>query len=125
KNRTRKTKRWLGWLTFYMMVFGQMSFAQINHTQDFTSNNGGYTGNFTQFTGTTACGGEGGAMRRNMYGTGANATGELITPLLGVSSGLVATVSFDYKVANWSANTVGTPASDFTITVQYGATATG
>src|SRR5690554_3529994 len=28
KNRKQKTKRWLGWLTFCMMVFGQMSFAQ-------------------------------------------------------------------------------------------------
>src|SRR5690554_1012446 len=31
KNRTRKTKRWLGWLAFGMMIcFGQMSFAQVS-----------------------------------------------------------------------------------------------
>src|SRR5690606_7839172 len=39
KNRTRKTKRWLGLLTFCMMLFmGQMGLAQSIATQTFSAN---------------------------------------------------------------------------------------
>src|SRR5690606_6762700 len=37
KNRTRKTKRWLALLTFCMMLFGQMSFAQVQVGYDTTA----------------------------------------------------------------------------------------
>ncbi|MEZ4839069.1 GEVED domain-containing protein [Flavobacterium sp.] len=110
------------WMIFIMLFSYDVS-AQFNYLQNFTSNNGSFTGNFTQFTGTTSCGGAGGAMRRNLY-SGA-ATGELISPLIGTSNGNQVAFSFDYKVANWSANTTGTTGNWGSFDVQYGESAAG
>ncbi|MBK7963856.1 MAG: hypothetical protein IPK10_00015 [Bacteroidetes bacterium] len=62
-------------------------------------------------------------MRRNLY-SGAT-TGNMVSPSVGTSIGGLVTVSYKYKVANWSANTVGTPNPWGSFNVQYGATATG
>jgi hypothetical protein len=61
-------------------------------------------------------------MRRNLWN--AVTTGQLISPSVGISNGMSATISYSYKAANWSANTVA--ATNWgTFDVQYGATATG
>jgi hypothetical protein len=97
--------------------------AQVNYSFNFDANSTGWTGNFGRFTGTTACGGSGGAMRRNLY-SGAT-TGSLISPSTGTSTGGTTTITFDYKAAVWSANTAGAPTPWGNFDVQYGATATG
>ncbi|MEO6593832.1 MAG: hypothetical protein ABIP94_03670, partial [Planctomycetota bacterium] len=97
--------------------------AQVNYSFNFDANSTGWTGDFARFTGATSCGGTGGAMRRNLY-SGAT-TGQLISPLTGTSFGGSTTIAYTYKVANWSANTVGTAAPFGSIDVQHGATATG
>jgi hypothetical protein len=113
---------WLASIVLFLSLFiGQNSFSQVAYSQAFNTNVAGWTG-MTHFTGTTACGGSGGAVRFNLY-SGAT-TNNFVSPLLGVSNGSVHTVAFDYKAANWSANTVGT-ANIGTILVQWGATATG
>ena len=94
--------------------------AQASHSNDFNANATGYTGDIFRTTATTACGTA--SMRKNIY-TSAT-TGTMITPNCGNAAGGVVTVTYKYKAANWSANTVGTnPWGSFT--VQYGATATG
>jgi hypothetical protein len=120
--RTKINSFWLFSLfTLLSVLFGQEAYSQINYTQNFDVNNGSYTG-FTRFTGTTACGGSGGGMRMNLYSS--VTTGTLVSPLIGVSQSGPTTISYSYKAANWSANTVGTnPWGSFL--VQYGATATG
>ncbi|HRO98812.1 MAG TPA: hypothetical protein PLN54_05205 [Flavobacteriales bacterium] len=95
----------------------------MNYTFNFDANSTGWTGNFSRFTGTTACGGAGGAMRRNLY-SGA-ATGQLISPLTGTSLGGQVTIGYTYKAAVWSANTTAAPVPWGSFDVQYGATATG
>lgn len=62
-------------------------------------------------------------MRRNLYSS--VTTGNLVSPVLpGTNNQGVITLSYKYKAANWSANTVGTnPWGSFN--VQYGPTATG
>jgi hypothetical protein len=97
--------------------------AQVNYSFNFNVNAAGWTGNFSYYSGATACGGSGGAMRRNLYGS--VTTGSLVSPSTGTSTGGTTTITYDYKVANWSANNVATPATWGSFDVQYGATATG
>ncbi len=96
--------------------------AQITYSQNFNAGNGGFTG-FVTFTGSTACGGAGGGVRTNLYS--GNTTGNLTSPLIGTSLAGSTSLSYDYKVANWSANTTGTPVGWGSFNVQYGPTATG
>ena len=95
--------------------------AQVSYSQNFNANATGWTGNITRTTATTACGSA--SMRRNLHG-GAT-TGNMVSPLMGTTTGGNIQLTYDYKVANWSANTVGTPNPWGSFNVQYGATATG
>jgi hypothetical protein len=52
-------------------------------------------------------------------------TGTLVSPSIGTSNGGVVSLSFQYKVTDWSLGTVGTPANFGTVEVQYGPSATG
>ena len=97
--------------------------AQVNYSFNFDANSTGWTGNFARFTGTTTCGGTGGAMRRNLWSSAP--TGQLVSPSVGTSNGGTTTITFDYKAAVWSANTAGAPTPWGNFDVQYGATATG
>ena len=119
---TTKTSRW--WLASLFMVMsffaGQDVLAQVSYSNDFNANATGWTGTITRTTATTACGSA--SMRRNMYASAT--TGTMISPLTGTSLGGAMTLTYDYKVANWSANTVGTTGWG-SFNVQYGATATG
>jgi hypothetical protein len=95
--------------------------AQVNYSNNFNANSTGWTGTITRTTATSACGSA--SMRRNMY-SGAT-TGTMISPLTGTSLGGLTTLTYNYKVADWSANTVGTANPWGSFNVQYGATATG
>ncbi len=95
--------------------------AQVNFTQNFNANATGWTGNITRTTSTSACGSP--SMRRNMY-NGAT-TGNMVSPLMGTTTGGNIQLSYDYKVADWSANTAGTANPWGYFDVQYGPTATG
>jgi hypothetical protein len=99
--------------------------AQIAYTQSWAATglnswtNTGATG--ARFTGATACDALH-AVRANLY---SSVTSWIFTsPNLGTSIGGTITVGFNYKVCNWSGNTVGTPITFGTILVQT-ASATG
>lgn len=114
---------WVLSLIILSVFTGFSSYAQVNYSQNFNTDAGSFTGGFTRFTGATACGGSGGAMRRNLY-SGVT-TGELISPNTGTANGTSAQIiTYDYKAATWSANTSGTnPWGSFV--VQYGSSAAG
>lgn len=97
--------------------------AQVAYSFNFDANSTGWTGTYSRYTGTTACGGVGGAMRRNIYSGTTN--GSLISPTTGNSLGGSMTITYDYKVAVWSANTVGAATPWGSFDVQYGASAAG
>ena len=109
-------------LIFSFVGLNNVSYSQINYTFNFNANSTGWIGNFARFTGATACGGTGGAMRRNLYASAT--TGQLISPTTGISNGMSATISYTYKAANWNANTAAA-ANWGNFIVQYGATAAG
>jgi hypothetical protein len=104
-------------------LFAGVAQAQVTYSFNFDTNSTGWTGNFARFTDTTVCGGTGGAMRRNLWSSAT--TGQLISPSTGTSFGGLTTITYDYKVANWSPNTVPTPTPWGSFDVQYGSTATG
>jgi GEVED domain/Secretion system C-terminal sorting domain len=109
-------------LTLMFFCVGSFeSFAQVSYSTNFNANSTGWTGNITRTTATSACGSA--SMRRNMY-SGAT-TGNMVSPLTGSAQGGLVTLTYDYKVANWSANTVGTPNPWGSFNVQYGPSATG
>ena len=90
--------------------------------QTFSVNAASWTG-FVHYTGATTCGGSGGATRFNVYSSAP--TANFVSPSMGTSNGALVTLSYDYKICNWSANTVGTPTTFGNFNVQYGASASG
>jgi hypothetical protein len=76
--------------------------------------NTGTGGNFARFSDVTVCTGEA-SVRANLWSPGH--LREFTSPSLGASNGQMATLTFEYKVAVWSANVVGSPCEDFTIEV--------
>ncbi len=109
------------------LLFGAFLMAQVNYTQNWTTTglNNWTTTDFVFSSTTTAnqiCGTTGGTIRGNRYNGNA---GDFTSPNIpGNNQGLV-TMSFDYKVTNWSAGTVATTAANLgTIAVQY-ASSTG
>lgn len=106
-----------------LIAFGTTASAQVFHTETFQA---GGTGTWTTagyFNTTTNTCESTRSVRDNMWSS--STTGNLTSGLLGTSNGLLVTMSFDYKVVDWSAATNPTPANFGTIFVQYGATATG
>lgn len=117
-----QVKVWSIFLIIFFFGITGLVEAQITPvTYDFNANSTGWTGNITRTTATTACGSA--SMRRNMYSS--VTTGNMVSPLLaGTNTGGLVTISYKYKVANWSANTVGTnPWGSFN--VQWGTSPTG
>jgi len=110
-------------LTLLAAVFGLQAQAQVAYgPQAFSTNIASWSG-FTYYTGTTACGGSGGAVRKNLYSS--VTTANFVSPNLGTSFGGATTVSYSYKVANWSANTVGTPTTFGNFNIQWSNSASG
>ena len=108
-------------LSLIMLCTLYISVAQINFNANFDANATGWTGNITRTTATTACGTP--SMRRNLYNT--VTTGNMVSPSTGTANALPHTLTYKYKVADWSANMVGTANGWGSFNVQIGATATG
>ncbi len=125
QGRTRWSNFSLWGIAFLLVLSSFGAKAQFTPTTyNFNANATGWTGDILRTTATTACGSA--SMRKNMYSS--VTTGNMVSPLIPGSTagnwGGQVTISYKYKVANWSANTVGTnPWGSFD--VQYGATATG
>jgi hypothetical protein len=115
-------------LLMCQLLFGAFLMAQVNYTQNWTATglNNWTTTDFVFSSTTTAnqiCGTTGGTIRGNRYSGNA---GDFTSPNIpGNNQGLV-TMSFDYKVTNWSAGTVATTAANLgTIAVQYSSSTGG
>lgn len=116
----------LGLLFFWF--FGVSAQVQYTETWDNAGaglagwTNAGTGGDFFRFADLSDCDGNG-SVRSNIFQ--ANNVKEFISPNLGLSSGEITTLTFDYKAAAWAANTVGAPATDFTIDVEWSTDAAG
>ena len=108
-------------LTFVISMLSGYTNSQVNYTENFDASGGGWTG-YNWFTGATACGGSGGAQRYNIYFSG---TFSLSSPMVGTSVGGSISMSYDYKIADWSANTTGTSGDWGFFDVQYASSTSG
>ena len=104
------------------LLIGAFLMAQVNYSQDWTATGlSNWTSTSSVFSRTATagqiCGTTGGTIRGNRYSGNA---GDFTSPNIpGNNQGLV-TMSFDYKITDWSAGTVATPAATIgTIQVQY------
>ena len=124
----RRTGDWLRsgplMVLLAFLLLGQGAQAQIAYSQNFTLNNGGFTAGgtapanlFSWFSNTTACGGAGGSMRRNIYTATTN--GSMVSPAIPGNNAAAVTLNYTYKVRVWSANTAATAATWGSFTVQY------
>ncbi|MCX8533787.1 fibronectin type III domain-containing protein [Chryseobacterium luquanense] len=109
-------------LLLFSLILAFFTSAQVNYSQDWTATGlSNWTSTSSVFTrNATAgqiCGTTGGTIRGNRYSGNA---GDFTSPNIpGNNQGLV-TMSFDYKITDWSAGTVATPAATIgTIAVQY------
>ena len=115
-------------LTLFLLLSSGL-LAQINYSQNWNAGSiAGWTSvmgsPWNSFSHTTSLACEGsGAARTNIYTTGT--AGAFISPSVGQSIGTSVTLSYQYKVTNWSAGTVATPATFGTIDVQYSSSASG
>jgi hypothetical protein len=108
-------------LTLFLLLSSGL-LAQINYSQNWNSGNiSGWSTNWS-VTSSQTCEGTGMA-RKNIYSNGTS--GAFVSPNVGVSIGTAVTMTYQYKITNWSAGTSATPANFGTIDVQYAATATG
>jgi len=112
------------------MLFGTLLMAQVSYTQDWTASGlNGWTsastaGSFmSNNSASQTCGGSGRTIRGEQY-YGSN--GQFTSPLLtGNNEGLI-TMSFDYKITNYSAGTTATPIGNIgTIKVEYASSTSG
>lgn len=103
------------------LLFASQSAAQVNFSANFNvSPVTGWSGNITRST-TLPCAVA--SMRRNLYQP-TNPTGQLVSPSTGTSIGNLTTITYDYKVYDFSGGGP-TPPTWGSFEVQYGATATG
>jgi hypothetical protein len=121
----KKLQKYLSLLCLFVTLsYSNMTFGQINYTANFDAGMQSWTSpgsDFSQYTGATAC--AVGSVRTNLY-SGNNAA-ILESPTVGTSTGGMIVMSYDYKVANWSANTAGTPNPWGQFTVEYASAAAG
>ncbi|HLV45759.1 MAG TPA: fibronectin type III domain-containing protein, partial [Flavobacterium sp.] len=135
-NQTRKTKRWLGLLTFCMMLFGgQAAFAQIAQSYDFDDETlqGWVNSGEAEFYSTTSgqCGGASG-IQLNMYtyedwwggGIVYVSPNTLTSPNIGTSDGTEASMSFLYKAVNYDGGTAAN-ADAFEMELQWANSSSG
>ncbi|RYZ56391.1 MAG: T9SS type A sorting domain-containing protein [Sphingobacteriales bacterium] len=109
-------------LLLVLLLGGFTVSGQISYTQNFTSSAGSWTG-ANWYSDASACGGSGGAIRYNLYSSlpSTNVT----SPSLGMAIGGNVTLSLDYKIADWSANTSGTTGNWGSFNVQYASSTSG
>lgn len=113
-------------LVAMLLGFLTNSNAQIGVLEGFNSSTtmpAGWTNpNFYGVTATQACNGN--SIRKNLYSSATTAV--LTTPnYVGASNGTDVTFSFDYKIVNWSAATVATPAGWGNMQIQMSTDAGG
>jgi hypothetical protein len=116
-------------LTLFLLLSSGL-LAQINYSQNFnagslsgwTSEMGATWSSPWAHTTTQVCEGSG-AARANIYTS--STAGSFISPNAGQSIGTQVTMSYQYKVTNWSAGTVATPTTFGAIAVQYASTLAG
>ncbi len=107
--------------TLLILLFPLCAISQVNYTTDFSSMTD-WTGSGFGTTTTDPCNGT--SVRENVYST-ATLEGDLHrSATLGTSLGGEMTVTFDYKVIDYSGGGA-TPASSFTMVVQSGTSASG
>lgn len=109
-------------LTFFISMFsyGQISYSQnwsASGLNSWTSQNGSFSRTTQMICATTA------SVRANIYST--NATGNFASPLLSGNNGGLVTVSYLYKVINYSSPNGATPATFGTLKVQYASALAG
>lgn len=105
-------------LTLVLSGYGQVSYEY--GFEPATPPLGGWTAvGFSRQT-ITPCVGSA-SVRANTF----SAPNSITSPSLGTSNGGVVTFSFDYKLLNWSANTVPTPANQVSIVAEWSNSATG
>ncbi|WP_299255104.1 fibronectin type III domain-containing protein [uncultured Lacinutrix sp.] len=103
-------------LLYLLMFSASLTFAQVIISENFDNGTpAGWTDSFSN-TGTQSCSGN--SERDNIYSGGP--TGNMTSPnQVGLSNGTDLNISYDYKVVNWSAGTVATPANFGTAELQY------
>lgn len=115
-------------LLTFLLLFSSEALAQINYSQNW---NAGSIASWTNsssawsnwsVTSSQVCEGAGMA-RKNIYSS--STAGIFTSPNVGQSIGTAVTMTYQYKITNWSAGTTATPASFGSIDVQYAATTAG
>ncbi len=115
-------------LLVLFLLFSSDILAQINYTQNWNAGSiAGWTNSSSSWsnwsvTSSQVCEGSGMA-RKNIYTT--STAGNFTSPNVGQSIGTAVTMTYQYKVTNWSAGTTATPATFGAINVQYAATTAG
>jgi hypothetical protein len=99
------------------LLIGFISFSQINISQNFptTTAPAGWSNGGGSLTTTQACASA--SWRFNVYSSSSTTTNALSSETF-ISTGEPLTVSFDYKIVNWSAATVATTPYNGTISVE-------
>ena len=104
-------------LLFLFMLSASLAFAQVGISENFDSGTpAGWTDTYSNVS-TQSCD-AGFSERENLYAS--NTTGNMTSPnQVGLSNGTDLTLSFDYKVVDWSAATAATDAGWGTAELQY------
>src|SRR5690554_4756874 len=129
-----KTLKWLGMNVFLVcsLLFSEFAIAQINYSEDFATDVGGWTrtGGWTtypQWVSSNYCTAAG-AITMNLYSS--EPTGTHTSPMVGVSNAGQVTLNYSYKVQDYDSTTPSpgadaAPANFGTVDIQYGASASG
>lgn len=101
---------------FLSLLISTFAFSQVGVSENFDSGTpAGWTDSYANTTSQTCAGN---SERDNLYS--GSSTGNITTPnYVGGSNGTDLTVSFDYKIVDWSAATVATSAGWGTAELQY------
>lgn len=108
-------------ISFFSLLFSIHSQAQIAVIENFnTGVPGGWTNAGAVFNGTNAQSCTANSIRANVWGTGLSTTSTLTSANYeGESNGTDLNISFEYKIVNWSAGTVASPAGWGFFDVEY------
>ena len=121
----KKLQKYLSLLCLFITLsYTNMTWGQINYTANFDVDMQSWASpgfDYNQYTDATAC--TVGSVRTNLYS--GNAAALLESPTVGTSAGGLIIMSYDYKVADWSANTSGTANPWGQFVVEYAASAAG
>lgn len=106
---------------FVVILTTKNTVAQVSFSQNFNVAPSGWTGSMYHNPSNSGCGSPNMIANLFLFGPAA----DLISPLVGTSNGGVITLNYDYKVADYSANNVGTPNPWGSFNVQYSSSLAG